>query len=42
MSEKRIGLSITGAIFLLSLPILFAGFQISSAIRDTSNNGVFM
>ena len=38
MNDQKIRLSITGAIVLLSLAILFAGSQISSAIRDASSN----
>ncbi|MGB2992624.1 MAG: hypothetical protein WBB47_08330 [Paenisporosarcina sp.] len=38
MNDQKIRLSITGAIVLLSLAILFAGSQISSAISDASSN----
>jgi len=38
LNDQKIRLSITGAIVLLSLAILFAGSQISSAIRDASSN----
>ena len=46
MSGKRMWISTNDAIVILSFAILFAGFQISSAIRDMSNNmdvnGIFM
>jgi hypothetical protein len=38
LNDQKIRLSITGAIVLLSLAILFAGSQISSAISDASSN----
>ncbi|WP_035668193.1 hypothetical protein [Halalkalibacter akibai] len=44
MSEKKPRLSLTGAIIILSICIVFSAFNISSAIRDASrnipNNGV--
>lgn len=38
MSEKKPRLSLTGAIIILSICILFSAFNISSAIRDASRN----
>ncbi|MFC0561904.1 hypothetical protein [Halalkalibacter alkalisediminis] len=38
MSEKKQRLSLTGAIVILSICILFSAFNISSAIRDASRN----
>jgi hypothetical protein len=38
LNEKRIGLSLTGAIIILSISILYSASQISSAIRDPSVN----
>lgn len=38
MSEKKPRLSLTGAIVILSICILFSAFNISSAIRDASRN----
>lgn len=36
MNEKTTRLSLTGAIVVLSISILYSSFQISGAIRDTS------
>jgi len=41
LNDQKIRLPITGAIVLLSLAILFAGSQISSAIRDDSSNNQY-
>ncbi|HSO56915.1 MAG TPA: hypothetical protein VLQ66_01655 [Paenisporosarcina sp.] len=41
MNDQKIRLSLTGAIVLLSLAILFAGSQISSAISDASSNNQY-
>ncbi|MFC0561554.1 hypothetical protein [Halalkalibacter alkalisediminis] len=38
MSEKKTRLSLTGAIVILSICILFSAFNISSAVRDASRN----
>ncbi|ADC51753.1 hypothetical protein BpOF4_18560 [Alkalihalophilus pseudofirmus OF4] len=38
MEEKKPRLSLTGAIVLLSITILFSSCNISSAIRDTQPN----
>jgi hypothetical protein len=38
LNEKKIGLSLTGAIIILSISILYSASQISSAIRDSSVN----
>lgn len=38
MSEKKPRLSLTGAIIILSICILFSAFNISSALRDASRN----
>lgn len=40
MNEKKIRLSLTGAIIILSVSILFSSFQISSAIMNASNNNI--
>ena len=40
MSEKKPKLSLTGAIVILSICILFSAFIISSAIRDSSRVNV--
>ncbi|RLL48389.1 hypothetical protein D8M04_03760 [Oceanobacillus piezotolerans] len=39
MSEKKRRLGLPGAIVILSVCILFSASVISSAIRDSSNNG---
>jgi hypothetical protein len=43
LNEKKIRLSLTGAIVILSICILFSAFTISSAIRDSANtdNGTY-
>jgi hypothetical protein len=41
LNEQKTGLTITGAIVLLSLAILFGSFQISSAIRDASSGNQY-
>ena len=41
MNDQKIRLPITGGLVLLSLAILFAGSQISSAIRDDSSNNQY-
>lgn len=38
MNDKKIRLSLTGAIVVLSVCILVAGFNISNSIRDTTND----
>lgn len=38
MKVKTAKLSLTGAMIILSLAILFSAFQISNAIRDTAPN----
>lgn len=38
LNEKKIRLSLTGAIVILSICILFSAFTISSAIRDSARN----
>ncbi|WP_142385671.1 hypothetical protein [Metabacillus schmidteae] len=38
MNEKKPRLSLTGAIVILSICILFSAFTISSAIRDSTRN----
>lgn len=38
MGEKRPRLSLTGALVILSICILFSAFTISSAIRDLSRH----
>ncbi|MEH7237667.1 hypothetical protein [Bacillus sp. JJ1562] len=38
MNEKKMRLTLTGAIVILSICILFASFTISSAIRDSTRN----
>lgn len=38
LNEKKVRLSLTGAIIILSISILYAASQISSAIRDSSVN----
>jgi hypothetical protein len=38
LNEKKIRLSLTGAIVILSICILFSAFTISSAIRDLARN----
>ncbi len=38
MNEKKVGLTITGAIVLLSISILVSSFQIAGAIREASRD----
>lgn len=38
LNEKTMRLSLTGAIIILSIAILFSASQISSAIKDSSSN----
>ena len=38
LNEKKTSLSLTGAIVILSICILFSAFSISSAIRDSTRN----
>jgi hypothetical protein len=38
LNEKKIRLSLTGSIVILSICILFSAFTISSAIRDLARN----
>ncbi len=38
LNEKKVRLSLTGAIIILSISILYSASQISSAIRDSSVN----
>jgi hypothetical protein len=40
LNEKVHKLSLTGAIIILSICILFSAFSISDAIRDSSSNNV--
>jgi hypothetical protein len=41
LNEKKIRLSLTGAIVILSICILFSAFTISSAIRDLARNNTY-
>ena len=40
LNEKKPRLSLTGAIIILSICIVFSAFTISSAIRDLSRNNI--
>ena len=40
LNEKKTRLSLTGAIIILSICLVFSAFTISSAIRDLSRNSV--
>ena len=40
LNEKKSRLTLTGAIIILSICILFTAFTISNAIRDLSRNNI--